>query len=224
MSLLRPTAQKFVLGCACVAGALAMLLGFSAAPAMAWNNGKASQAPAPTTTTKASTGCPSAPLSQPFAAFGDGASYSSLPGGSFEEGTAGWSLTNASVVSGNESYNVAGGSHSLATQPTGTAISPAFCVSEEDPTIRFFARQTSGSWAVLNVIMLWQDSSGASHYTTVASLQSGTAWKPSPIISLADSLPIWQDGETVSVRLVLKPEQYGGAWAVDDGYVDPRMR
>ncbi len=223
MSLLRPTASKFVFSCACVAGALAMLLGI-AAPAMAWN--KAPQ-PANTPTSSPptqSSGCPTTAVSQPFEGFGDEAFYSLIPGGSFEEGTAGWSLTNAAIASGNESYNVAGGSHSLTIQPNGVAVSPAFCVSKENPTLRLFARQISGSWAVLNVILRWQEASGAVHETTAGSLQSGTAWKPSPVLSLANSPPMWQAGETVSVRLVLKPEQYGGAWAVDDAYIDPRMR
>jgi hypothetical protein len=117
-----------------------------------------------------------------------------------------------------------GGSHSLAIQPNGQALSPAFCVSIAHPTLRFFARQTSGSWAVLNVILRWTDSAGKSHDTTVGLLQSGTAWKPSPVLALASTLPLWQAGETLSVQLVLKPEQYGGAWAIDDAYIDPRMR
>ncbi len=164
------------------------------------------------------------PLSQPFAGFGDSASYSPISGGSFEEGSPGWSLTNAAVVAGNESYGVAGGSHSLAIQPNGVAVSPAFCVSIAQPTLRFFARQTSGSWGVLNVILRWQEANGTTHETTLGSLQSGTAWKPSPVLALAGTLPIWQAGETLTARLVLKPEPYGGAWAVDDAYVDPRMR
>jgi hypothetical protein len=220
MSLLRPTAQKFVLTCACVAGAFAMLLGISAAPAMAWNKAPAATTPAPTS----ASGCPATAVFQPFKSFGDEAFYSLVPGGSFEEGNGGWALTNAAVVAGNESYNVAGGSHSLAIQPSGVAVSPAFCVSKDNPTLRLFARQTSGSWAVLNVIIRWQEGNGTVHETTAGSLQSGTAWKPSPVLSLAGSLPMWQAGETVSVQLVLKPEQYGGAWAVDDAYIDPRMR
>lgn len=117
-----------------------------------------------------------------------------------------------------------GGSRSLAIQPSGQAVSPAFCVSIAHPTLRFFARQTSGSWAVLNVILRWRDSSGASHDTTVGSLQSGTAWKPTPVLALATTLPLWQAGETLSVQIVFQPERYGGAWAIDDVFIDPRMR
>jgi hypothetical protein len=172
----------------------------------------------------ASAACPSSSTSNPFKRFGDSAAYSLLAGGSFESGAPGWSLTNSKVVGGNESYNVAGGSHSLAIQPNGTAISPAFCVSTSLPSFRFFARQTSGSWAVLNVILRWTDSSGTTHDTTVAALQTGTSWAVSPILKLATTLPLWQSGSTLSARLVFKPEPYGGAWAIDDVYVDPYSR
>jgi hypothetical protein len=167
--------------------------------------------------------CASSAVSQPFAQFNDSAHYSLLSGGSFESGAGGWSLTNSTVANGNESYHVAGGTHSLAIQPNGQAVSPAFCVSSEYPSFRFFARQTSGSWAVLNVILRWTDSSGATHETTSGALQTGTSWAVSPIMQLGSELPV-QDGTTVSVKLVFKPEQYGGAWAIDDVYIDPYSR
>ena len=172
----------------------------------------------------ASASCPSSPTSNPFKQFGDSAAYSLVGGGSFESGAPGWSLSNSAVVKGNESYSIAGGSHSLAIQPTGIAVSPAFCVGIENPSFRFFARQTSGSWAVLNVILRWTDSSGTSHDTTVASLQTGTAWAASPVLKLATTLPLWQAGSSLSAKLVFKPEQYGGAWAIDDVYIDPYRR
>jgi hypothetical protein len=172
----------------------------------------------------ANAACASTPTSNPFKQFGDSAEYSLVQGGSFESGAPGWSLSNSAIVQGNESYNVAGGSRSLAIQPTGVAVSPSFCVSIANPSFRFFARQTSGSWAVLNVILRWTDASGTSHDTTVGSLQTGTSWAVSPILKLATTLPLWQAGSTLNTRLVFKPEQYGGAWAIDDLYIDPYRR
>jgi hypothetical protein len=168
--------------------------------------------------------CTAVPTSTPFKSFGDNASYSLLAGGSFESSTVGWSLANSKVVSGNESYSVAGGSHSLAIQPTGVAVSPAFCVSSANPSFRFFAMRTSGSWGVLNVILRWTDASGVSHESTAGALQSGTSWTVSPILQLATMLPLSRASSTVSVQLVFKPEQYGGAWAIDDVYIDPYAR
>src|SRR5579884_1980918 len=72
--------------------------------------------------------CGSQPESQPFAGFGDTNLYTPVPGGSFEVGTPSWALWNgAQVVSGNESYNVAGGSRSLRLPAGSSATSPALC-------------------------------------------------------------------------------------------------
>jgi hypothetical protein len=172
----------------------------------------------------ASAACPTSPSSTPFARFGDSAAYSPLAGGSFESGAPGWTLSNSAVAAGNESYNVAAGSHSLAIQPTGVAVSPTFCVNTAEPSFRFFLRQTSGSWGVLNVVLRWTDSSGTSHDTTVSSLQTGTSWQASPILQLATTLPLTTSASTINAKLVFKPEPYGGAWAIDDVYVDPHSR
>ncbi len=165
--------------------------------------------------------CPSSPTSYPFKQLGDDAAYSLLAGGSFESGAPGWSLSNARVVSGSDPT---GGSHSLAIEPTGAAVSPTFCVGVANPSFRFYARQTSGSWGVLNVILRWTEASGTTHDTTVAALQTGTSWTVSPILQLATTLPLWEAKSTLSVKLVFKPEQYGGAWAIDHVYIDPHSR
>src|ERR687886_323383 len=52
--------------------------------------------------------CPTAPTVKAFQALGDSSDYFLAPGGSFESGASGWSLTGASVVSGNESSKVHG--------------------------------------------------------------------------------------------------------------------
>ena len=168
--------------------------------------------------------CTSGALSHPFARFGDSASYTLITGGSFESGTAGWTLHGASVAAGNESYDVIGGSHSLAIAATGSATSPSFCVSTAEPSFRFFARRTSGSWGVLNVVLLWSEADGVSHETTVAALQSGTTWTVSPVLALATTLPLWQAGQTLNAKVIFRPEPYGGAWAIDDVYIDPYTR
>jgi hypothetical protein len=98
MSLFRPTAHNFATKLTCVAGVLVVSLGILAAPAMAGRTAPEGQS---------SGDCSVSPLSKPFERFGDGASYSPGPGGSFEVAGAGWSLTNAAVASGNESFAVA---------------------------------------------------------------------------------------------------------------------
>jgi len=170
--------------------------------------------------------CASTPTTTPFKAFGDSAAYSLAPNGAFEAGASGWALTQSSVVNGSETYAVHAKSDtkSLAIQPTGLAVSPAICVDITRPTFRFFARRTSGTWATLNVKLRWRDSSGATHDTSVGSLNGTDAWQPSAVLSLGSTLPLWNRDQTASVQLVFDPEDYGGAWAIDDVYIDPYVR
>jgi hypothetical protein len=170
--------------------------------------------------------CATTPTTKAFAAFGDSADYSLAPNGAFETGAGGWSLTGASVANGSESFAVhaPGDSKSLAIAATGVAVSPAICVDIDHPTFRFFARRTSGSWGVLNVKLRWKDANGSTNETVVGSLGTGTAWQPSSVLSLGRSLPLWSAGQTATVQLVFDPEDFGGAWAIDDVYVDPYVR
>ena len=171
-------------------------------------------------------GCPSTPTTKAFAVFGDNANYSLAPNGAFETGTSGWTLSGASVASGNESYKVHGSADakSLTINPTGTAVSPAFCVSVDHPTFRFFLRRTSGTWGGLAVRLRWRDATGYTNETTVASLDQPSAWAPTPSLKLGSTLPLWQSGQTLSVQIVFDPENYGGAFAIDDVYIDPYTR
>ena len=116
--------------------------------------------------------CPTTPTTQAFKRFGDSAAYSLVSNGAFESGTSGWSLTKAAVVAGNETFKVraATDSKSLAVQPTGIAVSPAFCVGVEHPSFRFFARRTSGTWGVMNVKLRWTGTDGKTNDTVVGSL------------------------------------------------------
>jgi hypothetical protein len=172
--------------------------------------------------------CAATTTKKAFQRFGDTRDYSLLSGANFESATTGWSLTKASVASGNESFKVGSSTDakSLSVQPTGLVVSPSFCVGIEHPTFRFFARQTGGSWAQLNVKLRWKESNGKVNETTVGSLSGSSygSWQPTPSLSLASTLPLWQSGQTVSAQIVLDPEDYGGSWAVDDIYIDPYKR
>src|SRR3989442_4332881 len=69
------------------------------------------------------TSCDSQTFEQPFVPWADVANYVIAPNGTFENGSSGWTLSGgASVVSGNESYNVhgAGEFRSLAL-PSGSS-------------------------------------------------------------------------------------------------------
>jgi hypothetical protein len=170
--------------------------------------------------------CPKTSTSKPFKAFGDNANYSLLRNGAFETGAGGWSLSSASVVAGNESYFVrsATDSKSLAIAPTGRVVSPSFCVSTDHPSFRFFARRTSGSWGVLTVKLRASVDGGPVNETVVGAVTSGTEWMPTRSFGLSQVLGLWNSQQTATVQLILEPEDYGGAWAVDDVFIDPYTR
>jgi hypothetical protein len=172
--------------------------------------------------------CPTTPVTKAFQRFGDTADYSLLSNGHFESGTSGWSLTGAAVVAGSESYKVRSSADARALQvsPTGKVVSPTFCVGVEHPTFRLFARQASGSWATMAVRLRWSESNGRVNETTVGSLNGSSfaSWQPTSVLPLAQTLPLWQSGQSLQVQIVLDPEDYGGAWAVDDVYIDPYGR
>jgi hypothetical protein len=170
--------------------------------------------------------CATTPTTKAFKALGDTADYSLLSNGAFESGTGGWSLSGASVASGNESYKVhgAGDSKSLAIAPTGRVISPPFCVSTAHPSFRFFAKRTSGTWGVLNVTLRAKVDGGSTNDTTVGAVSTGTTWSATQSFGLSQTLGLWNSNQTATVQIILDPEDYGGAWAVDDIYIDPYTR
>jgi len=173
--------------------------------------------------------CAPSSSSMPFARFLDLSKYTAVPGGSFESAASGWTLSEAAVAAGNESYNVAGGSSSLAIAPGGEASSPAFCAAIEQPTFRFFARNVSGHGA-LNVSVRYTNSSGAVHTIPVASLGlvsgllQNTSWSVSPIELLDLQVPMLVEslGSQLQVELVFQAS--GGTWQIDDVYYDPYSR
>jgi hypothetical protein len=111
---------------------------------------------------------------------------------------------------------------SLAISATGRAVSPAFCVGIEHPTFRLFARRTSGTWGVLNVKLRAADANGVVNETVVGAVTAAdTVWHPSSPVALATVLGLWKADQTASVQIVFDPEDFGGAWAIDDLYIDP---
>jgi len=157
--------------------------------------------------------------SQPFASLGDSAWYTLAPGGAFAPGTTSdWTLNGATVENGSGLF-----ANDLSFSPSSTPISAPFCVSAATPTFRFYARKTSGSWAEMNVNVLWTDASGGTHNTTAAGLNLTPNWTASPVYNLGKMLPT-QAGATFSVRIQFVPAAYGGAVAIDNLYVDPYSR
>lgn len=176
---------------------------------------------------KSATDCTSPTVEQPFTSWHDSASYILAPQGSFEAGADDWSLSNAAVDNGNESYNVgaAGGSHSLKIKPGGYALSPTICVGLDRPTLRFFARSSGGllSLSTMAVSVRFETSLGLVAELPVGVVLPNTKWQPSlPMPILANLLPLLP-GQMTPVQFRFTPVG-GASWWIDDVYVDPHQR
>ena len=169
-------------------------------------------------------GCPDQATSRPFLRWLDPISYVLAPNGGLESGSTGWKLTGgASVVSGNESFNLSGvGSRSLYLPSGSSATSPATCVE----TLDVFARYTAKNrglilLSTLKVDAIVRDSAGHTFVLPAGVNTGGSQWAPSlPAVALLDVLAALNDGRvTVSFRFT--PIGLGAKWQIDDLYVDP---
>lgn len=155
--------------------------------------------------------------------------YTPLSGGDFETSARGWDLTGGSaVVNGNEPYYVSGAndSKSLSLQGGGSATSPTICVGIEHPTIRFFAKRTSGGplgLSTLRVDVQYESNLGLLETVTVGTVTPTVSWQPTlPMTVVANLLPLLP-GEKTPVRFRFTP-LLGGDWSIDDVQVDPYAR
>jgi hypothetical protein len=191
--------------------ASASLLALSAAPADAG------------VLVKSAVGCGTPPAAQPFARWGDSALYSLVSNGGLESGSTDWSLSNASVVSGNESYYVraAGDSKSLSLPAGSSATTRAYCVGLSKPAMRFFAKSANtGLLSSLRVDVLVETSLGLTVSLPIGTVSPNSAWAPSPrLLIVANLLPLLP-GQQTPVAFRFTPQGTGNWW-IDDVYVDP---
>jgi hypothetical protein len=154
--------------------------------------------------------CDAEPITQPFKSFGDDASYVTVPGGHFGDGDEAWSLRGGAAV--DAGY--------LALPRGGSATSPAICMSSDRPTLRFFTRRSGSLLTNLKVEILYR---GLPAIPLVQpGLLTGSSWQPSLIFPvLVNHLAGLTGGDDqVSFRFTA----LGGAWSVDDVYLDPISR
>ena len=158
-----------------------------------------------------------------FAPWLDPSSYVIDQGGAFEDGANGWSLSGASVVSGNESYSVhgAGDSHSLSVPAGSSATSATACVGIENPSMRFFVRSSGGGFSH----PCTSTSSSRTRPATSTRCPSGwwgpaVSWHPSPMMPVLVNLLPLLPGDHTPVQFRFTPVG-GASWQVDDVYVDP---
>ena len=170
------------------------------------------------------TTCPVPLLTQPFKAWGDGASYELAPGGAAESNT-GWTLTGgAGVTSGNEPWKVhsSGDAKSMHLPSGSSATTTPICVGLDSPTVRFFTKKNNGLLSTLAVSAVLRPSLGGELVVPVGVILGGS-WSPSPsFLFLGNLLPILP-GQYTPVSFRFTPV-LGGDWQVDDVYVDPWKR
>jgi hypothetical protein len=166
--------------------------------------------------------CDGAPLSQPFAPWGDTHLYKLVPGGDFEEGLAGWSLSGgARRVPGGEPYavNGAAGSWSLELPAGASAQSPFTCVNAAYPTLRFFARD-SGLLSNVLVQLVYRTPLGVEAVIPVGIVALHGEWEPTLPMLTASAVPGTLSGGTAQVALRFTA-LLGSSW-IDDVFIDPR--
>jgi hypothetical protein len=176
--------------------------------------------------------CEPVATTKAFQGFNDSSEYFLAPNGGFESGSTGWSLTNASVVSGNESYflNGKGDTRSLAIAPGGKAVSSEFCVDTTRTGFRFFAQQAASASAPdLLVSIRWVGPDGLTRLLRVDRLAGANyrSWAPSRFWAPQLAAQLFQrlgftEADTASVRLIFQVENEAGpGWRIDDLYIDP---
>jgi len=163
----------------------------------------------------------SCPASQhPFAQFGDNNTYFGFANNGFESGANGWSLSGASVVGGNEPWNVNGaGGNSLSIGPGGTAASQRVCAALLAPAWRMFAKSNGANGSLRAQIVFYGLLGNITGILNVTNFDSSGygSWEPSGDIASVLALPI----ATVSAQLRLTNTSSSGTWQVDDVFVDP---
>jgi hypothetical protein len=176
--------------------------------------------------------CPTPPTAKVFQSFGDSSDYFLAPNGGFESGTTAWTVSNASVVSGNESSQLHGSAdaHSLRIAPGGEAVSAPICVDTTRTGYRFFARQpgaVAGSSLKVSIRFVGPDGVARDQQIDTLSGASYQPWTPSRFWDPSIATRIFQQlgftaDTTASMRLVFDAANvYGASWRIDDLYVDP---
>src|SRR3954454_10260839 len=167
-------------------------------------------------------GCSDGQSSQPFAPWGDDASYVLAPDGGFENAASGWSLNDgAAVQDGNQDTQAAAdGGHSSLALPAGSgAATPPICIDVAHPTIRFFARNTGSPSSALGVSVVYRGLLGIPLTLPVGAVGAGAEWAPGDQVHVLVNLLTLLHSSDVQFRFT--PLDGAGDWSVDDVYIDP---
>lgn len=168
--------------------------------------------------------CNQAPLSQPFAPWGDESSYELMPQGDFAGSLSQWTLgAGATGVAEGVPYEVAGAApgHSLALRAGASAQSPYTCVDAGYPTFRFFARATS-LLATIVVQVVYDTPLLGPVALPLGVVLPGGGWHPTPTLLTGSVAGGLLAGGTA--QAALRFTALVGSVRLTDVFVDPRMR
>lgn len=166
---------------------------------------------------------------QVFKPWGDQHEYVLAPNGGFESGASGWSLSGgAGLVAENEAFhlNAAGDGASLSLPAGSSAVSPPLCMSIDTPLFRLLARNSGNPSSTLRVEAIYNVLGlGLLHTTVGNSVSAGASWVPTQGMSTVLGLSTVV-GTLVPtyIQVRITPVGPGGAWQVDDLFVDPFSR
>jgi hypothetical protein len=164
-------------------------------------------------------------IEHPFTQWGDTADYFLVPQGDLSAGASEWDLGTGELVAQNNPFSLhAGETVSTGLSQGDSVVAPLVCVGIDDPTMRFFVRNSGAATGTLKVEVLYED-----EYFNIQSLQlgvltaanAGDAWTPSPSLPLAAPLVALLDYGLTPVWFRFTAEGAGSYWLVDDVYVDP---
>ena len=164
-------------------------------------------------------------VTQPFLPWYDSKHYFLMPGGDMES-SAGWTFAGgARLLDGNEPFFVhrPDDRRSLFLPSGGSARTASTCVDSDEPTMRFFVRNTGSLLSVLVVEARIRTT--VLGVTATTSLPLGVVlgtqqWQPSLPVLFKLSLNQLLGG-TTTVDFRFTALGLGGKWQVDDVYVDP---
>jgi hypothetical protein len=165
-------------------------------------------------------------IEHPFAAWDDNADYFLIKEGNLgSDAVYDWSFSGSELTAQNNPFSLHPEEESsLALSEGDSARSPTTCVTVNDPTMRFFVRNTGAETGTLSVDAVYLDANYEEqtyHLGTLTSADAGDAWGPTPVLELAAPLVELLDDSETPVTFRFTAEGAGSGWLVDDVYVDP---
>ena len=168
--------------------------------------------------------CDNGPVTQPFSAWGDLNDYVLAPDGGVENGANEWNLAGgAQIVSGNEPFYLRdeADTHSVRVPSGGAAETATMCIGQEHPTLRFVAKNESGSWSSVLFVQIVVETARGRELSIPIGIERGNAnWEPSTAMKLWVNYLNMAPGTYTPVEFLFTAK--GGSWLIDDVFVDPR--